>query len=197
MKYLLMLLFLAACHQRDQVTVTADDGKDGDNGHSIVSLSRSATGNECGENSGSSVDFYLDQDNSNSVTEGDQLQSGVVACNGSDGQNGTDGNDGQDGQDGQDGEDGTDGEDGQDGQDGGTTFVMVAIPIGSSCVNVAPNTWAKKQNSQQVVLYDSSSCGVHDDLTTLDSTSNEVYVVNNTTILILDAGFVIRKLTLE
>lgn len=63
------------------------DGINGSNGHSIVSVSRLATNLECPGLGGSAVDFYLDVDDSLSVSVNDVLQSGVVACNGSNGLN--------------------------------------------------------------------------------------------------------------
>lgn len=99
-KLLAMALLISACGQLEPQSTTlpvGQDGKDGSNGvdgtngvngASLVSISRAATALECPTSLGSAVDIYLDLDNSFTVTSGDMLQSGLVACNGNNGTNG-------------------------------------------------------------------------------------------------------------
>jgi hypothetical protein len=72
------LLLLASCGQKESVSVI--NGKDGQNGHSLVSEYVPAT--EC---VGDRLDVFIDLDDSLSVSEGDKYQSSIIAC---DGQNG-------------------------------------------------------------------------------------------------------------
>lgn len=86
----LTLLILVSCGpKKEQVDVIK--GKDGSNGHSLVSESFSAE--EC-ENGGSRLDIFLDADDSLDVSEGDLFQSSLIACNGSQGEQGERGSQG-------------------------------------------------------------------------------------------------------
>lgn len=58
-----------------------ENGEDGDNGHSIVMQARSATRAEC-KRGGVVFEYYIDLDDSLDVTDGDQLQTSVIECNG-------------------------------------------------------------------------------------------------------------------
>lgn len=64
------------------------NGAAGANGKSLVSQSRPASNLECPSSLGSAIDVYLDMDSSLTVSGGDVLQSGLVACNGVAGTNG-------------------------------------------------------------------------------------------------------------
>lgn len=121
MKKLLFLgLVFVACNKKTNVaTVTAVDGTDGSNGHSVVSMYNESSELEC-QNNGQRLDLYLDLDDSLSVSEGDQYMNSLVTCNGVNGLNGVAGQNGNDGQDGQDGAQGQTGEQGPQGLIGAT-----------------------------------------------------------------------------
>jgi hypothetical protein len=94
MKYLLILTLLVACGKPKVENVDIINGKDGKNGHSLVSESFSAS--EC-EDGGSRLDIFLDADDSLDVSEGDLFQSSIIACNGAQGEQGEQGVQGQQG----------------------------------------------------------------------------------------------------
>lgn len=99
-KLILCLLFLAGCGPSTTVQLipgptgpqgeTGATGATGANGHSLVSQTVAAGEIECAT-SGNRLDIYLDMDDSLSVSEGDQFQSALIACNGANGLNGADG----------------------------------------------------------------------------------------------------------
>lgn len=142
-------------------------GNDGNAGHSLVSLPRSASENECLTN-GSAVDVYLDLDDSLTVSEGDTLQSGLVACHGAPGVDGLDGVDGSD-----------------------AVATMTAYTITSSCQIIAAGYSAKKHDSDSVRIYSGTSCTGSSE--TMDEDNDEVYVLNSSTLLIFQ-DMVLRKL---
>lgn len=128
-KFLLLILAVVviACDKRtDVATVTANDGKDGKNGHSIVSMYNKSSELEC-LNDGQRLDLYLDIDDSLSVTEGDLYMNSLVTCNGLNGLNGIDGVNGQDGET---GAQGPQGEPGPQGLVGATGPQGLAGPQG-------------------------------------------------------------------
>ncbi len=115
MKYLALLILLAACGKQE--TVTVFDGKDGKNGHSLVSQLVEAT--ECIDG-GTRLDIAIDLDDSLSVSEGDLYQSSLIACNGA---QGIAGFNGLDGETGAPGEQGIQGEIGPQGLTGATGII--------------------------------------------------------------------------
>lgn len=192
----LVLGFIATlgCAQSETVLLKGPAGQPGAPGevgapgHSAVSLSRAASELEC-EVSGTAVDVYLDLDDSLSVTEGDTLQSGLVACNGANGLDGADGANGVDGADGSDGQDGADGADGEDGTN--ATAVMTAYTIGSSCQVIHSGWSAKKHDSDSVKVYSNESCSGSSE--TLDDDNDDMFVISNSVVLLYQ-NLVIRKL---
>jgi hypothetical protein len=114
MKKLLALLFLVSCiPSKERATIyQPKDGKDGKNGHSLVSEYVEAE--ECVDG-GSRLDVFLDLDDSLSVSEGDIYQSSIVACNGAQGIQGLQGEQGVPGEQGPQGEQGIAGPQGLQG----------------------------------------------------------------------------------
>jgi hypothetical protein len=106
------------------------DGTNGTNGHSLVSqFVAVAIGSlECADG-GTSLDLYMDNDDSLDVSSADLYTGSLIACNGANGLNGIAGLDGTNGADGNDGVDGTNGNDGADGANGadGTQGIPGAI----------------------------------------------------------------------
>jgi len=95
-----------------------NDGRDGANGHSLVSQYMDATELECDSAGGGRLDIYIDMDDSLTASDGDQYQNSLVACNGLNGLNGSDGSDGSDGSNGINGHDGIAGPPGSSGPPG-------------------------------------------------------------------------------
>ncbi len=108
---LLIALAMVGCaiDKSTVATITATDGTNGQNGHSLVSQYVQATELECDSAGGSRLDIYVDIDDSLSASDGDVYQNSLVVCNGLNGLNGIDGQDGQDGQNGNNGINGHDG----------------------------------------------------------------------------------------
>jgi hypothetical protein len=171
-KYLVTLLFLAACAEHTYDLVPGADGKDGTdgkNGHSLVSVFQSATDVEC-STSGSRLDIYLDSDDSLAVSEGDTYQGSLVACNGANGLDGVDGQAGSQGPQGEAGPQGIEGEAGPTGPQGpqglpGATGAQGPAGSGasisnytsSSCTNIAGTSYYVKAGSN-ASIYSHSSC---------------------------------------
>lgn len=104
-----------------QVTVHADDGKDGvdgKNGHSLVSAWNQVYTCECDEAGGTRLDIYMDMDDSLSLSEGDLFQNSIVSCNGRNGLQGIQGIPGEQGIPGAQGPQGVAGEPGATGPQG-------------------------------------------------------------------------------
>lgn len=102
---------IAGCAPKKEVVdvINGKDGRDGVNGHSLVSQYMDATELECDANGGSRLDIYIDMDDSLTASDGDLYMNSLVACNGLNGINGQDGQDGEDGKDGLNGLNGHDG----------------------------------------------------------------------------------------
>lgn len=116
-KFLLMIASLAlvtACSP-DREVVTVIKGLPGANGHSLVSQVTQPNGCACDEQGGSSLDIYLDLDDSLTLSEGDLYQNSLIACNGRNGLNGSNGLDGAIGAQGEQGPQGIPGEQGPQG----------------------------------------------------------------------------------
>ncbi len=80
---LLSLILLAACGKKETVSIiNGKDGKDGANGHSLVSQYVDAS--ECLDG-GTRLDIALDLNDSLSIDEGDLYQGSLIACNGEQG----------------------------------------------------------------------------------------------------------------
>lgn len=107
------------------------DGRDGKNGHSLVSAYADSSELEC-SNGGTRLDIYLDLNDSYSADEGDLYLNSLVACNGSDGQDGAPGLQGVPGEQGPQGIAGLIGPQGLPGQDGDQGPVGPAGPEGPS-----------------------------------------------------------------
>lgn len=185
-----------------QIGTPGNNGNNGQNGHSIVGISRAATALECSQSSGVAVDFFIDTDDTQTVTDEDILQSGVVSCNGLNGTNGVDGQDGTDGVNGTNGTNGVDGAKGDKGDPGaaGSSAVMTAysLPASFTCYAIHSGIYAYTNSTTQISLYTNSNCTTQIDTNNfvLDATLNEIYV-NSTLILILEkysTGMVLRKL---
>lgn len=69
----------------NEVITNGIDGLAGHNGHSIIAIRRMADASECNPlttNRGTTVEFYLDNDDNGIVNQGDTLQTWVTSCNG-------------------------------------------------------------------------------------------------------------------
>ena len=165
-----MLLVLAGCGERTVTgVVNGNDGRDGNNGHSIVSSYNESSEIEC-QNGGSRLDLYVDMDDSLSASEGDLYQGSLVACNGANGLAGLPGAPGADGQDGQDGQDGEDGLPGAPGPQGiagavgpqgpaGATGAQGPVgPQGPQGPAGTPGAQGPAGSGATIVLYTSTSC---------------------------------------
>lgn len=138
MKYIAILLLLTACGvQKEKVSFY--NGKDGANGHSLVSEYTEAQ--ECIAG-GQRLDIYLDMDDSLTTSEGDLYQSSLIACNGEQGIQGIQGAVGPQGLVGETGAVGPQGEQGVAGPTGpqgeqGVQGIQGAAGLpGSSCTLV-------------------------------------------------------------
>jgi hypothetical protein len=86
-----LALLITSCGQKESISlIKGEDGKDGKNGHSLVSQYDSDL-SECASGTGSRLDIYIDIDDSLDVSEGDKFQSSLIACDGSDGVDGDQG----------------------------------------------------------------------------------------------------------
>ena len=95
---IIALLLLVSCgKQTKQITL---EGKDGKNGHSLVSMYNETSELEC-QNGGMRLDVYLDLNDDLMASEGDSYSNSLVACNGENGMNGEDGEQGLKGEVGQ------------------------------------------------------------------------------------------------
>lgn len=105
----------------------------GADGHSIIPLTPGTLPGVC-SNGGSSVDLYLDLDNTLSVTEGDLYQSTVFACNGIDGAVGPAGPSG--------------------------TMTATIFPNDTTCRSVGGGFFAKKSSStsDRIRFYTTAAC---------------------------------------
>ena len=110
------LLALVSCGVQESATIyNGEDGKDGANGHSLVSEYLESC--EC-DNGGTRLDIFVDVDDSFSVTEGDLYQNSLIACNGEQGTQGIQGEQGEQGERGPRGLRGRVGRQGLRGQQG-------------------------------------------------------------------------------
>jgi hypothetical protein len=131
-------VIIAGCGVRKEriSIINGVDGKDGANGHSLVSEYKESE--EC-INGGTRLDIYIDLDDSFSVSEGDLEQGSLIACNGSRGIQGliglqgvvgATGSIGPQGLTGAIGPQGARGASGQDGTVGSAGAQGVAGPVG-------------------------------------------------------------------
>lgn len=177
----LLVLVLSSCSAPREV-VQVYKGAPGLNGHSVVSSYVQENSFVC-ENGGTSLDMYLDMDDSLSVSEGDLYLNSLVACNGFNGLNGQNGLDGTNGQDGAVGETGPQGAVGPQGEvgpqgaqgepgptgpqgpqgpqgmtgDSGTSVTITSY-TSSSCVKLTGTSYYVKSNGSTSGLYTSSNC---------------------------------------
>lgn len=126
---LAILMAITACGPRKETVkiYQGKDGKDGANGHSLVSEIVEAS--ECIDG-GNRLDIFLDMDDSLSVSEGDQYQSSLVACNGAQGEQGLVGEKGEQGEQGAQGIPGEMGPQGLQGEVGPQGLQGIAGAIG-------------------------------------------------------------------
>lgn len=115
-------------------------GRDGANGHSLVSQYMAATELECDSSGGSRLDIYMDLDDSLTPSEGDLYENSLIACNGLNGVNGSDGSDGSNGINGHDGIAGPPGSSGPPGLDGNPGHDGLPGPSGAPGQNGAPGS---------------------------------------------------------
>jgi len=162
MNKLIMILALlgaiSCAPSRD--TIETIKGDKGANGHSLVSqfASISEESLEC-RNGGTSLNLFIDMDDSFTSSTGDLYIGSLVACNGVngldglngldgvdgspgapglDGRDGRPGKDGKNGTNGKNGHDGEDGEDGKDGKQGAQGIAGATGPQGPSGVQGIP-----------------------------------------------------------
>jgi hypothetical protein len=101
---LLTLMLLASCGQKESIKlIPGPQGPAGANGHSLVSYSAEIDCETLCPNGGTSLDIYLDLDDSQNFSgeEVDSYQNSIIICNG---ENGLDGSNGLDGAQGAQGE---------------------------------------------------------------------------------------------
>jgi hypothetical protein len=199
------LTILAAACSKDrsvEATVTAHDGNNGSNGHSIVSVYQEASSLECA-NSGSRLDMYLDTDDSLTASEGDVYLNSLVVCNGSNGLNGQDGLIGEQGPQGDIGPQGEAGSDGSPGLPGPTGPVGSQGPQGiqgpagssgativsyaaSSCTLIAGTSDYVKASNTNFNIYSSSSCPNSDKIA--EVSQGESYWVSSSALAVWSNG---------
>lgn len=138
-KFYLMTLILFSCAPAREV-VQIVNGKDGSNGHSLVSQYMASTELECDGTGGSRLDIYMDLDDSLTPSEGDLYQNSIVVCNGLNGANGTDGTVGTNGTNGHDGIAGPPGSSGPPGLNGNPGHDGVPGPSGAPGTPGAPGS---------------------------------------------------------
>jgi hypothetical protein len=172
MKYLVLMLLLAACVKKETLQVV--NGKDG---HSLVSQYLEASDLECSDG-GSRLDIYVDMDDSLTPSAGDRYQGSLVACNGQDGHDGQpgeqgppghagppglNGNPGHDGQPGPQGPPGSPGAPGANGKDGapgqdGKDAHVTPKNVGPNCVNISSGYDALTKNNTVELYTAGHSC---------------------------------------
>lgn len=108
-----------------------ETGQNGTNGHSLVSETVDVYGCECDQQGGQSLNIYMDNDDSLTVSEGDSYQTSLVACNGHNGLNGSQGLPGTQGAQGDQGPQGLPGEAGPQGLPGVQGPEGIAGPAGA------------------------------------------------------------------
>lgn len=190
--FILFAMSLIACGPTKEVVqvVNGKDGSNGLNGHSLVSQFVTLHEGLVCPNGGQSLDVYLDNDDSLSVSTADSYQSSVIACNGSNGLNGTTGATGAQGPDGLQGEAGPEGPQGPQGLAGptgpqgpqgtagipgatgpqgpaGTTLTITAYTSGS-CTSVPGTSYFVKNNGSNTGVYTLSSCSSSSKVEELD-----------------------------
>lgn len=195
MKRILMagLLVVASCAPKQELVdvISGNDGKDGANGHSIVSQYNQPSECEC-PNGGSRLDLYLDLDDSLSATEGDLYQASIVACNGANGAQGLQGEQGQPGPQGEPGESiaGPQGEPGAQGEPG-PAGVGIPGPQGpkgdsgsgatilsytsSSCTYIG-NGYYGKSKSNSYEIFDDNDCHSSDKVIELNDANSSFWL---------------------
>lgn len=162
--FLACTLAIACAPQKEVVSViNGDDGRDGSNGHSLVSQFNEASELEC-SSGGSRLDIYVDLDDSLSASEADVYQSSMIACNGANGLQGLPGAPGEDGQDGEDGlpgapgPQGVAGEVGPQGPAGATGEAGPVGPAGPQGPQGTVGATGPAGAGATIVAYTSTSC---------------------------------------
>ena len=179
--FIVGLLALAACSPKRELVdiISGKDGAPGANGHSIVSVYKSASEVEC-SSGGSRLDMYLDLDDSLSATDADSYTNSLVVCNGSNGLNGSHGVAGAQGPQGVAGAVGPQGPAGAPGLNGAPgvqgpvgpqgpqgpqglqgspgSSATIAVYSSSSCTLIAGTSTYVKPNGSNFKMYSNSSC---------------------------------------
>lgn len=171
--------FLTGCGavSTREASITAQNGKDGANGYSVVSIFREASQCECGNAGGQRLDMYLDLDYSLDASETDLYINSLAVCNGANGLNGETGQPGAQGPQGIAGEVGPAGEQGPQGEQGypGPTgpqgedgpqglqgnpgsSARIDSYSSNSCTKITGTNIYVKPNGGNFKLYNSSSC---------------------------------------
>ncbi len=165
---ILAVLCIGACKVKSKVEIVdGNNGKNGANGHSLVSQILPTTELEC-SSTGTRLDIYLDLDDSLNTSEVDLYQGSIVICDGTNGLNGNPGHDGIAGPPGSVGPPGLNGNPGHDGSPGpngppgpqGNPGQGASIDhhnLNSSCEAIGNDYYAKYQ-AQTVKIYDNSDC---------------------------------------
>jgi len=159
-KLVLMLLLLMSCNPKKEVVgfKDGDNGKDGKNGHSLVSEYADASELEC-SNGGTRLDIFLDLDDSLSASEGDLYLNSLVACDGETGLSGIPGEVGPRGEIGPQGSAGENGLPGPVGPQGlpGTNSSITSY-TSNSCIQIEGTSYFTKPVGQGSGIYTSSNC---------------------------------------
>lgn len=124
---------LSACQSSTVQLIPGPKGDDGQNGHSLISQTQSASAEEC-VNGGNHFAVYLDVDDSFTVSEGDVEEGFLIACNGAPGSEGP----------------------------VGEGAVLQSYNLGSSCLSIGSGLYAKKDGSSSAKIYDDSECHVQE-----------------------------------
>ena len=182
--------------------ISGSNGSDGANGHSMVSQFVESEGLDC-TNGGTSLDIYLDLDDSLSVSEGDFYTGSLVACNGANGLNGKDGEKGAAGPAGVAGPTGATGPAGVAGPTGPTgpqgpagtagatgpagSGATITVYNSSSCVAISGTSYYVKNDA----IYDVSSCSSSHKIIELTGGS-DTFWVSSTKLAVENNGSGIR-----
>jgi hypothetical protein len=204
---LIMLVLLGSCDSTTVQLIPGPQGTPGDNGHSLVSQFVEASEEclEC-ENGGTRLDIYVDLDDNLTVSEGDEYQGSLVACNGANGLNGQDGATGEPGPSGvtgPQGEAGPQGETGPTGPEGpsgpqGTPGATGPTGGGatitgynsSSCASIVGTSYYTKSDD----IYTSSTCHSNTKVAELDG-ADDTFWVSSTKLAVQNDGNGIRVIS--
>jgi hypothetical protein len=208
----LMLFGASGCAPKKEIVqivqgLPGPQGPQGANGHSLTSefTQVSVESLACAGTGGSSLDIYLDLDDSLTLTEGDLYTGSLVACNGANGLNGQDGAMGEQGPQGEAGPqgepgNGTEGPAGPVGPQGPQGVAGAQGPAGSgatitaynssSCQSIAGTSYYVKSDD----IYTGSTCHSNTKVAELDG-GDDTFWVSSTKLAVENGGSGIRVIS--